>query len=171
MAGLGGVIGTIIGWTGYQLGQRTDGADAAGSLHSKVKYLNDNKIPTTETNINNNVNTRQKPRGAIKGLATTSSTSYATALDISGKGCLKWMKVKTNSGINCYFKVTVDGNVTTELSTLSTSYIYPIAFSDLSNIEFSATPIAIDLEFKTSLKIEFYATGGVAFANWIYSAE
>jgi hypothetical protein len=32
----GGIIGTILGWLGYQVGQRTDGASSSGSLHSKV---------------------------------------------------------------------------------------------------------------------------------------
>jgi hypothetical protein len=41
MAGQGGVIGTILGWVGYQLGMRTDTASATGSLHAKAKTAND----------------------------------------------------------------------------------------------------------------------------------
>jgi hypothetical protein len=41
MAGQGGVIGTILGWVGYQLGVRADAASATGSLHAKAKTAND----------------------------------------------------------------------------------------------------------------------------------
>lgn len=33
---LGGIIGTVLGWLGYHVGQRTDAANAIGSLHSKI---------------------------------------------------------------------------------------------------------------------------------------
>ena len=39
MAGLGGVIGIVLGWLGYQVGQRTDAADVAGSLHAKTTAI------------------------------------------------------------------------------------------------------------------------------------
>lgn len=41
MASLGSAVGAIMGWIGYHLGQRTDVADAAGSLHGKVKDVKD----------------------------------------------------------------------------------------------------------------------------------
>ena len=44
MANIGGIVGTVIGWLGYQMGLRTDAADASGSLHAKVKNVADNKI-------------------------------------------------------------------------------------------------------------------------------
>lgn len=46
MAGFGGVIGTILGWLGYQVGQRTDAASASGSVHAKLANIT-NKIGTT----------------------------------------------------------------------------------------------------------------------------
>ena len=36
MAGMGSVIGVVLGWLGYQVGQRTDGASSSGSVHSKI---------------------------------------------------------------------------------------------------------------------------------------
>lgn len=55
MAGFGGVIGTILGWLGYQVGQRTDAASASGSVHAKLANIT-NKIGTTsDTRASNTI--------------------------------------------------------------------------------------------------------------------
>jgi len=55
MAGLGGIIGTIMGWLGYQVGLRTDAADGSGSVHAKIVDLK-NKIGTSaDTRASNTV--------------------------------------------------------------------------------------------------------------------
>lgn len=41
MAGMGGVIGTVLGWLGYSVGLRDDAASASGSVHGKLKELRD----------------------------------------------------------------------------------------------------------------------------------
>ena len=41
-----GLMGTVLGWLGYQVGQRTDGASATGSLHAKVRNLSDVLLST-----------------------------------------------------------------------------------------------------------------------------
>lgn len=39
MAGMGGVIGTVLGWLGYSVGLRDDAASANGSVHGKLKDI------------------------------------------------------------------------------------------------------------------------------------
>lgn len=41
MSGLGGIVGTVLGYLGYQIGQRTDNANDAGSAHAKLKHIDD----------------------------------------------------------------------------------------------------------------------------------
>lgn len=51
MAGLGGVIGTVLGWLGYHVGLRTDAASATGSLHAKVSDVKDTLTGTISGKI------------------------------------------------------------------------------------------------------------------------
>jgi hypothetical protein len=81
MAGLGGVIGTVLGWLGYQVGLRTDVADAAGSLHAKVKNIADKNIiahGTVIKSIQRGVATA--PEGDTTGTITISSVTTGKAL-------------------------------------------------------------------------------------------
>jgi len=50
MAGMGGVIGTVLGWLGYSVGLRDDAASESGSLHGKLKDVK-NRVDTLTSNI------------------------------------------------------------------------------------------------------------------------
>jgi hypothetical protein len=86
MASLGGIVGTVIGWLSYQMGLRTDAADASGSLHAKVKNVADNKIgDSADVRGDNTVmgwlNTKIK--SIQTGETTTTGESYDTYVTIT----------------------------------------------------------------------------------------
>ena len=113
MAGQGGVIGTILGWVGYQLGMRADAASATGSLHAKVKDVK-SAVSSVQTNM-------QKPRGlqkitySKKG-ASVSGWTNVTVLNLTNtRGVLRFMSlegINTKTGLSdkAKLEITVDGN-------------------------------------------------------------
>lgn len=159
-----GLIGSLIGWIAYHLGLRTDAASASGSLHAKVKYLNDTTVPAVTTSVNANVATRQKPRGtAAYGTFSTTSTAYVTAKSVSGTGKFLGCRFYGTGGTPypAYCRITIDGVQIGEVSTDSASWVQ---FSLAGATAFS---------FKTSLLIEI-RTGNVSFTtyvDWIYEVE
>lgn len=82
MAGKGDLIGAIIGWVGYHLGQRTDAASATGSAHGKLKDIKDYLSGT----IVSTINTRQKPRKLYSTVISTNETTYQNLFNVSGPG-------------------------------------------------------------------------------------
>ena len=48
-----GLMGTVLGWLGYQVGQRTDEASASGSVHAKLGDIKGYMTGTQNTNLNN----------------------------------------------------------------------------------------------------------------------
>lgn len=49
-------MGTVLGWLGYQVGQRTDAADATGSLHAKIPDIKNYLSSTIYSYLTNTVN-------------------------------------------------------------------------------------------------------------------
>ena len=170
MAGLGGLVGTLLGWMGYQVGQTTDAGSASGSVHAKLKYINDTLIPANTTTLTNNINLRQKPRGPVSaGIDfTTSSTSYVTALSVSGAG--RVVALGTSGGSSAGYptvKITVDGYLFCEAKGLSNSTaqhpnpMFPFCPSGGATTGFELADATNDvghgncqIEFKTSLLIQ-----------------
>ena len=83
MAGQGGVIGTILGWVGYQLGMREDAASATGSLHAKVKDVK-NAVSTIagKNIINHGSAIKSIQRGTIQ-LSTSETSKTATISSVN----------------------------------------------------------------------------------------
>lgn len=48
-----GLIGTLLGYLGYQVGQRADAPSASGSVHSKLGDIKGYMTDTQNTNLNN----------------------------------------------------------------------------------------------------------------------
>ena len=83
MAGQGGVIGTILGWVGYQLGMRADAASATGSLHAKVKDVKSAVSTIAGKNIINHGSAiKSIQRGTIQ-LSTSETSKTATISSVS----------------------------------------------------------------------------------------
>lgn len=84
MAGFGGVIGTILGWLGYQVGQRTDAASASGSVHAKLADII-NKIGTTsDTRASNTLfGWSSSTIKSIQTGVTDMSTSATSRVDVT----------------------------------------------------------------------------------------
>jgi len=158
-----------------QIGVRTDVASASGSLHAK--------IGEARSTLNNNINTRQKPRAAVApGSFMTQQTSYQTALNITGIGRLLGLLDTAPTGGISLTKVTIDGIVVQEsrngnsgvvaypdgawrFTTDSTAY----AWLTLAN---GGRPDFAELNFKQSLKIEYKsANGNPATLKWVYELE
>lgn len=83
MAGQGGVIGTILGWVGYQLGMREDAASATGSLHAKVKDVKSAVSTIAGKNIINHGSAiKSIQRGTIQ-LSSSETSKTATISSVS----------------------------------------------------------------------------------------
>jgi len=83
MAGQGGVIGTILGWVGYQLGMRADAASATGSLHAKVKDVKSAVSTIAGKNIINHGSAiKSIQRGTIQ-LSTSETSKTATISSVN----------------------------------------------------------------------------------------
>ena len=150
-----------------QTGLKTDAASSSGSVHAKLKYLNDTTVPAVTTNVNAVVNTRQKPRGLVKGSGSTASTSYVAVLNITAKGSLNYATIdNSGSAATTYMKITIDGTMVLETSEEGTTEHFITPYGD------SATaPGALNWEFKTSLKIECRVSSGTGYYTYQYSAE
>jgi len=166
MASLGGIVGTILGWLGYQMGLRTDTADAAGSLHAKVKYLND---------------TTQTPRGPVAArgeFSSSAGTTWETALNITGKGKLIAFGAQGSTASQIKVKITVDGYQFDFYGPSASGVFYPAPAYIYTPTGALATeadygrPDMFTIEFKTSLKIEtYYSSANFHYVYWIYVKE
>lgn len=171
------VLGAVLSFIRRQIGLRTDAADVAGSLHAKVKQLNDTTVP-------NQVATRQAPRGPVNaggGYCFTAAETLRTVLNITGKGRLIGASVYAKATGDA-FKLTVDGQIF-KTATMGTAdaFNYPphnflgggvnITFAgDNINFTTSGSWRNLEIEFKTSLKIE--VTGSIdTVVRWLYSTE
>ena len=158
-----GMMEALLSFLRRQVGLRTDAADAAGSLHAKVKEARD-------TIINTELPKYQKPRSGYKGAGSTTSTTYVTLLSVSGRGRLARVIFRqTNASYITYLKVTIDGNLLGEVSTQSVTYVdYPSLGFTNAAIE---TKFAFDLCFNASLVIEAKVNGSNGYAAWAYEKE
>ena len=178
MAGLGDVVGVVLGWLGYQVGLRTDVADATGSLHAKVAEA--------KNYIDASIATRQKPRGPVNipQSFSTNSTSYVTAYEVSGKGRLVGFAIfvaNSDSGGGIRIKITVDGYVVvSDVAGIATNALqYPtdsfLAGADAAIVNTFANGGGYrngELNFKSSLKIEIYNTAGAyTYLRWYAELE
>lgn len=164
----------IYSYLSRMVGNRTDAADPAGSLHAKVKYLNDTTVP-------NQVTTRQAPRGPITARGSFSSSNGAvweTALNISGKGKLVGLAANGSVTRSLLVKVTVDGYLFDFASPAVADTFYPAPPCVKTSTDALDTPAnygrpdMFTIEFKTSLKIElYYPTGNSHAVYWIYVKE
>jgi hypothetical protein len=135
MAGQGGVIGTILGWVGYQLGMRADAASATGSLHAKVKTAND-RIGTanpssggTDTlfkydrKIFDRLDEEYEPFSFAKNVSMP--TSWTAVKNVTGRSGFLFSAgvLSHSSSYTFYIRITIDGAVVFygRTSSLSTS--------------------------------------------------
>lgn len=149
----------------WAVGLREDTASTTGSLHAKLAELRATAIAQFATN--------QKPRGRVaKVTYTPGSTTYSTALSVTGRGILKHLwgfYDNTSSDRAVDVKVTADGVVALSTSLYLNDaenyvYAYPSA-----NAQFdTGTPddprgrythdlasyCPPDISFKTSLLVE-----------------
>jgi hypothetical protein len=148
------------------VGSDSDSASASGSVHAKIKELR---------------TALQKPRGAAGafGSYTTTASTYATALSITGKGSLKWLQL-VSSGALSYCRVKIDGYTVHSGRTAATAGAwYPAAdflFSTDPGVTAGWSQTAhmglLDLNFKTSLVLEVYGNGGASTTiKWYYESE
>ncbi len=123
MAGQGGVIGTILGWVGYQLGMRADAASATGSLHAKVKTAND-RIGTanpssggTDTlfkydrKIFDRLDEEYEPFSFAKNVSIP--TSWTAVRNVTGRSGFLFSAgvLSHSSSYALYIRITIDGAV------------------------------------------------------------
>jgi len=123
MAGQGGVIGTILGWVGYQLGMRTDAASATGSLHAKVKTAND-RIGTanpssggTDTlfkydrKIFDRLDEEYEPFSFAKNVSIP--TSWTAVKNVTGRSGFLFSAgmLSHSNSYTFYIRITIDGAV------------------------------------------------------------
>lgn len=163
-----------------QLGLKTDPADPAGSLHGKVSDL--------KSSLLTQIQTVQKPRGvaSVLGSYTVASSTLQTVLNITGKGRLIGLAVKSgNISSRAIVRVTIDGNVVIYGKGDATTNIqYPTAnilieSADGSQVIFSDNDATrgmhhiLGLEFKTSLKIELSNSDSTVTQTvyWLYTKE
>lgn len=174
MAGFGGVIGTILGWLGYQVGQRTDAASASGSLHAKVGDL--------KNFTSSFLNSLQKPRGApVIGVGEApDSESYLTLLNITGKGQLLFIYLTDIQPVTTTVRVSIDNVVVSEGcsgTSSSSTKKFPVNFLtvDPSYPMYSKDNVAhvLNIPFKSGLKIEARKKDGTYTSRvyWIYVLE
>lgn len=187
MAGLGGVIGTVIGWVGYQVGLRTDSASSSGSLHAKIAEL--------RTYVNTQVGTRKKPEGTMPPVSyNTTVNDYQTALNVSGAGTLIAIAVlKANSSDIPSIQITIDGSVVMtgkvggtrdkwafprvmdsakgDLAIFNTSTLKTI-FEDATDTGYVEVSPFLRLPYKSSLKVELKSGGSSSqTVKILYSKE
>lgn len=167
-----GMMEAMLSFLRRQVGLRTDAADPAGSLHAKVKDIKDNVLAS----VNSNINTRQKPRGPVSGYGSyyINSTTYVTALNITGKGELIAIGVTSGSSAGApTVKITVDGVVVAEAAgAASTAMQVPTGIFFLPTMALSTSGSVANgrIPFKSSLKIEAESNyGGNVY--WLYVLE
>jgi len=177
MAGLGGVIGTVLGWLGYQVGQRTDAASSTGSLHAKVSDVKDTLTGTisgkifpwhqktatfskgtiyqlegnTTMDILSVVGNRVVLDGAFVGSAPVGYIKIQLRLEIDGVEIFPWSPV-TLSATNSLFSPDVTRGIG-KIPLLRSLY------NEAANSTFFYFPIPHGLHFSSSIKFQIRNTG------------
>jgi len=144
-----------------QLGLKTDPANPAGSLHAKVTEMRNTIIGTELPKY-------QKPRGAIIGSASVSSTTYVDLINVSGRGEFYWATMyRSGYETGGALKLIVDGVTVCEESATGTSRYC------LSPVGMTTSPYGFAIPFKTSLVLQGRHSGGAntPFFVWCYSKE
>lgn len=172
--------GVIYGWMRRQVGQRSDTADAAGSVHAKIVELRAYLAGTYLTALTNLITARQKPRYFVMGSYTTSSTSYVTALSVTGAGKLNVLKLTTTDSTPSY-EIYVNGSkvLAGRKSSGSGATWYPDLNFLLTNSDgtdtLSSTGVydnmAGGISFSTSFEIKVKVGSGSLTAYWAYERE
>ena len=146
MAGLGGVIGTVIGWVGYQLGQREDAADSVGSLHSKAKDIKDYLTGTVNPKVFS-----WKDTDAMASKVTVNNAVWITVVNVSGSGFLTGVTAWPHGNVysTAQIRVTIDG------VQKFTDFQIAEQIDGAPDLHF-ANSIPMLLRFKTSLLVEAY---------------
>ncbi len=148
MAGLGGIISTVLGWLGYQMGQRGDVADASGSLHAKFAAFRSAFTDARAGYLDNNISGRQfdLANSAKTGYyAEDISGSWTTVVSTTGKGIVS-LSAHSDTQQNSSVDIVVDG-----VSLLSTDTFILDAPGSLSFV----------IGFSTSLLFRIRSTGSV----------
>jgi hypothetical protein len=165
----------ILAYIRKQIGQRTDPANASGSLHAKVAEL--------KNYVNEQLALVQHPRGSAKGSFATHSASMVTALNLSGKGRLLALKLNanTNTAAVATVKITVDGEVIAQAwsaaATLANQYLIADWMWGTTTIFAAAAagsvvPKNAEISFNESLKLELQSDGNVYWTiSWFYEIE
>lgn len=153
------------------VGSNSDASSSSGSVHAKLKELRSLLVA------------KPAAMGFLNGTFSTTSTTWTTALNISGAGCLQALRVTyslaTNSSIAGCVRVTLDGTALTDnfgYNITSGTYGYCPEHGEpdigTSKLEYGANAdsnIGAPLFFKNSLKIEIKvpsATTGTVTAGW-----
>lgn len=149
MAGLGGVLGTIIGWLGYQVGQRADVADANGTLHSKTADVKSYLVNTINPKILDLKNT-----DAMAAKVTVGNETYTTVVNVAGAGFLTGITAwpRGNRYSTGVIRVTIDG----VLKFTDFQIANQVDESTSSDLQLSNS-IPMFLRFKTSLLVEAHS--------------
>ena len=156
-----------------QVGLRTDGASATGSLHAKARDIKNEVVSSI-----NAINTRQAPRSAkYMGRGRYDKTDEITLLNVSGRGTLLWLWMHYDADTpGGGVIITVDGVDILEggdtIQRNATGWFVPAADGVLSVVTAYAAPIMLD--FASSLKIR--TKPGISGTNrayiyWVYSKE
>lgn len=172
-----GMWEAVYSYLSRMVGNRTDAADPAGSLHGKVADLATNK----KQDIINAVNTRQSPRGPVTARGSFSSSNGAvweTALNITGKGKLVALGAYGSTTQALSIKVTVDGYLFDFASPAVADTFFPApvyvktSTDALNTAANGGRPDMFQIEFKSSLKIEvYYPAANNHSVYWIYVKE
>ncbi len=151
-----------------QVGLRTDSASSSGSVHAKLGELRE----YVNTRVDEVINTVQKPRTTYKGTYSTTSRSYVTALNISGKGMLRCLKyLTTRDTCDVYLKVTIDGRQIISFNDGYSKDQWQWVAPDLDSGGPSG-PYDIHVAFNQSLKIQIMSgDGSTVKVHWVYEKE
>lgn len=110
------------------------------------------------------------PRTPVKGSFITSSTSFVTALEVTGSGRLTSLRLHQTGGSSggVYWKLTMDGKIISEGDTSGYTNAYVT-----NGFWRTSDDGTLDISFKESLKIEIRAINASYPANtyWLYEIE
>jgi len=144
-----GLMGTVLGWLGYQVGQRTDAANASGSLHAKVKDIADNKIGDNLDKFKDKVSMFTVSNYVQRG-------DYYVVCDVTGAGYLTSI-FNLIEGIpqvryRLKIRITIDGALKFD------DYIARLYNNDSDRYayEYGSLSMSLNLRFNTSMKVEKY---------------
>lgn len=166
------LIMAIWGLIQPHLGLKTDAANSSGSLNAKVRHLIDAAVPAGIVSVNNNVNTRQKPRGPAPFVQAylTDGSNYTTIINYSGKGRLRYLATVGTYAVSVL--LVVDGVTLVSGTASGTGYpdnnFFLNAWSSQS-FSSSGRPENAEINFKSSLLLQAKSPGGNIYA--VYETE